>query len=65
MKIVIELDQAQSDQLQSIATALGVDVHELAKAAVTDLVSASTSGFQAAASRVFLKNRELYQRLAK
>ncbi|MBI1394650.1 MAG: transposase [Betaproteobacteria bacterium] len=64
MKIAIELNQSQAERLQTIAASLGVDVQELAQAAVADLVSAGADDFEAAASRVLLKNRELYRRLA-
>jgi hypothetical protein len=64
MKIAIELNQAQTERLQAIAASLGVDAQELAQAAVADLVSTSADDFEAAASRVLQKNRELYQRLA-
>jgi hypothetical protein len=65
MKIAIELNQAQSERLESIAASLGVNTEELARAAVADLVSAGADDFQAAALRVLDKNRELYQRLSK
>jgi hypothetical protein len=66
MKIAIELNSAQSEQLEAVAASLGVAAEELAQAAVTDLIDASTStaNFDAAASRVLEKNRELYQRLS-
>jgi hypothetical protein len=64
MKIAIELNPAQSERLQAIATSLGVNAEELAQAAVADLVSASAADFESAASRVLRKNRELYQRLS-
>lgn len=64
MKIAIELNQVQTERLQTIAALLGVDAQELAQAAVADLVSASADDFEATASRVLQKNRELYQRLA-
>jgi len=64
MKIAIELNQIQTERLQTIAASLGVDAQELAQAAVADLVSTSADDFEAAASRVLKKNRELYQRLA-
>ena len=63
MKIAIELNHAQSERLQTIATSLGVNAEELVQAAVADLVSAGTADFESAASRVLQKNRELYQRL--
>ena len=36
MKIAIELNVAQTERLQAIATSLGVNVQELAQAAVAD-----------------------------
>lgn len=65
MKIAIELNQTQSERLQSIATSLGVKAEELAHAALNDFVSAGADDFESAATRVLDKNRELYQRLAK
>jgi len=64
MKIAIELNQTQTERLQSIAATLGVNAEELAQAAVADLVSSGADDFEAAASRVLEKNRELYKRLA-
>ena len=65
MKIAIELNQAQSERLESIAASLGIDTEELARVAVADLLSADADDFQSAASRILSKNRELYQRLSK
>lgn len=64
MKIAIELNAAQSEQLKAIATSLGVPAEELAQAAVTDLIGAGADDFEAMASRVLEKNRELYKRLS-
>ena len=64
MKIAIELNPAQSEQLIAIATSLGVPVEELAQAAVTDFIAADATDFEAVASRVLQKNRELYRRLS-
>ncbi len=64
MKIAIELNSTQSEQLEAIAASLGVPAEELAQAAVTDLIDASAADFDAVASRVLEKNRELYQRLS-
>ena len=64
MKIAIELNAAQTERLQAIATSLGVNAEELAQAAVADLVSAGADDLEAAVSHVLQKNRELYQRLA-
>lgn len=65
MKIAIELNFAQSQRLQAIASSLGVNAEELAQAAVADLLSVGEDDFEAAATRVLQKNRELYQRLAR
>jgi hypothetical protein len=65
MKIAIELNAAQTERLQEIAESLGVNAEELAQAAVADLISADAPDFEAAASRVLQKNRDLYRRLAK
>jgi len=64
MKIAIELSAAQTERLEEIAASLGVNAEELAQAAVADLVSAGADDFEAVASRVLQKNRELYRRLA-
>ena len=64
MKIAIELNPAQTEQLLAIATSLGVGAAELAQAAVTDLLSARAQDFEEAATRVLSKNRELYRRLS-
>ena len=64
MKIAIELNRAQSEQLEAIAESLGVPAEQLAQAAVTDLIDASAADFDDAASRVLEKNRELYRRLS-
>lgn len=64
MKIAIELNSLQTEQLQATAAALGVAVEELAQAAVVDLVNPGSDDFEAAASRVLQKNRELYRRLS-
>lgn len=65
MKIAIELNAAQTEQLQAIAQSLGVPAEELAQAAVADLVNARAEDFEGAAARVLTKNRELYRRLAR
>lgn len=43
---------------------LGVDARELAKAAVTDLLSRPADDFDRAAKFVLEKNQELYRRLS-
>jgi len=64
MIIAIELNAAQSEQLDAIAASMGVPAEELAQAAVTDLISGDAADFGAAASRVLRKNHELYRRLS-
>ena len=64
MKIAIELNSAQTQQLQEMAVELGVNIEALAQAAVVDLVNVGANDFETAASRVLDKNRELYRRLA-
>lgn len=64
MKIAIELNPTQSEQLRAAAAALGVAAEDLAHAAVADLLAACAADFEAAAARVLAKNRELYQRLS-
>jgi hypothetical protein len=64
MIIAIELNSAQTERLQEMAVELGVNIEALAQAAVVDLVNAGADDFEAAASRVLDKNRELYRRLA-
>ena len=64
VKIVIELNAAQSERLLEMAVSLGVSAEELAQAAVAALVGTGASDFEAADARVLRKNRELYQRLA-
>ena len=63
MKVEFELNSAQADRLQSLATRLRVPVQRLARAAVEDLVSESFEEFDAAAEKVLRKNHELYKRL--
>lgn len=64
MKVAIELPAGQAAQLEAEAQRLGVSIEELARAAVTDLLSAPDAAFQAAAQRVLAHNLELYRRLA-
>lgn len=64
MKVAIELPSTQGAQLEAEAKRLGVAAEDLARAAVTDLLSAPDSSFQEAAARLLAKNHELYRRLA-
>jgi hypothetical protein len=64
MSITVELTEAQAKQLDDRARELGVDARELAKAAVTDLLSRPADDFDRAARFVLEKNRELYRRLS-
>jgi hypothetical protein len=64
MSIALELNQEQSRRLTDLARRLNVDPHDLAKAAVNDLVSRPSEEFDRAARFVLEKNRELYRRLS-
>jgi hypothetical protein len=64
MKVAIELSQPQADRLREEAERLGVAPEELARAAVSDLLTAQGEDFRAAATHVLRKNEELYRRLA-
>lgn len=60
----LELNEAQIELLQARAKSLGIAPEELARAAVTDLLSAQDDDFASAAAHVLSKNQELYERLA-
>lgn len=64
MKVAFDLPEAQAEKLQREAERLGVPAADLARAALTDLLTARDKEFQAAAERVLSKNSDLYRRLA-
>ena len=64
MSITVELTDDEARRLDERARELGVDVRELAKAAVTDLSSRPADDFDRAAKFVLEKNQELYRRLS-
>lgn len=64
MKLAIELPPAQAERLRAEATRLGLSPEDLARAALSDLLSTPDAEFEAVAARVIAKNRELYKRLA-
>ena len=64
MKLAIELPPAQADKLRAEATRLGLSPEDLARAAVSDLLSTPGAEFQDVARRVLAKNQDLYKRLA-
>lgn len=64
MKLDIELSPAQAERLRHEAERLSVKPEELARAALTDLLSEPDATFKVAAERVLRKNNELYRRLA-
>ena len=64
MSITLELTEEQARRLDERARELGVDARELAKAAVTDLLSRPADDFDRAAKFVLEKNQELYRRLS-
>lgn len=63
MRVAIDLTDEQLAQLSNQASALGVCVEELARAAVVDLVTKPASDFREVAERVLAKNDQLYRRL--
>jgi len=62
--VSITLSEAQATRLSQVAEELGVQAEELARAAVTDLLTERSSDFEAAARHVIAKNRDLYERLS-
>jgi hypothetical protein len=64
MKLAVELSEAESKRLRETADRLGVDPAELARAAISDLLSTPDDEFRAAADHVLRKNEGLYRRLA-
>jgi hypothetical protein len=64
MKLAIELAPAQADRLRAEAERLGLTIEDLARAALTELLSAPDNEFQTVLQRVVSKNYELYKRLA-
>ena len=64
MKITIDLNDVQLEQLRKVADSLGIDPEELAQATLVDQLSQPTEDFQKTAEYVLKKNRELYKRLS-
>jgi len=64
MTLNLELDEQQTQRLQEAARRLNVSVHDLAMAAINDLIAKPGNDFEQAATRVLKKNAELYKRLA-
>jgi hypothetical protein len=64
MKLAFDLPPAQAEKLRVEAERLGLSPEDLARAAIADLLTHSDDAFQAVASRVLRRNRELYKRLA-
>ena len=64
MKLAIELLPVQADKLRAEAKRLGLSPEDLARAALSDLLSTPDAEFQDVARRVLNKNQELYKRLA-
>jgi hypothetical protein len=63
MKLDIHLTPAQAERLRQEAARLKITPEELARAAVTDLLSERDQDFKVAAERVLEKYSELYRRL--
>jgi hypothetical protein len=64
MKLTTNLSPAQAERLRLDAERLGLAPEELARAAITDLLTTPEQEFARAADRVLRKNEELYRRLA-
>ncbi len=64
MKLDIDLTPAQAERLRQEAERLKITPEELARAAVTDLLTERDQDFTVVAERVLEKYRELYRRLA-
>ena len=64
MRVAFELPPAQADRLRAEAERLGLSPQDLARAVLSDLLSAPDAAFQDAARRVLEKNQDLYKRLA-
>lgn len=64
MNISVRITEAQRKRLEETARRLRIPVEELAAAAVRDLLAQPEPDFEAVASRVLEKNRELYDRLS-
>lgn len=65
MQVTIDLTDPQAEKLKQSAMRLGVDPVELARAAVSDLLSTPDEDFRAVAHHVLRKYSELYRRLAR
>jgi hypothetical protein len=64
MKLAVELSEAETARLKEAAARLGVDPTELARAAISELLSTPDDDFRAAADHVLRRNEELYRRLS-
>ncbi len=64
MTLSLQLPPDAERRLAEAASRLNVPVQDLAAAAIRDLLTQPAADFEAAASRVLEKNRELYRRLA-
>ena len=64
MKLALDLPPAQAAILRQEAERLAVSPDELARAALSDLLSTPDPEFRAASARVLAKNQDLYRRLA-
>jgi len=64
VNVTFELPPAQAEKLRQTAQELGISPSELARAAVTDLLTERDDDFRRAAERILRKNADLYRRLA-
>jgi hypothetical protein len=64
LKLALELKPAEAERLRVEAARLGLTPEDLARAALSDLLTEPSADFAVAARRVLSKNQELYKRLA-
>ena len=64
MTISLQLPADAERRLAETAKWLNLPVQDLAAAAIRDLLTQPAADFEAVASRILEKNRELYRRLA-
>lgn len=60
----ITLSEEQMKQLRDAASRMGVDIEDIVRVSLDDLLSRPSEDFEKAAARVLEKNRDLYKRLA-
>ena len=64
MRISVDLSQNEAERLETTTERLGIRPEELARVALTDLLSHPEEDFERITEHVLRKNRELYRRLS-